>query len=91
MISIEPIAYHKLILHAAKYPDREVFGVLIGPLELNGSEDDIQITDSIPCFHSQFQPCAISKAALKIINFSNEKTRMKILGFYYVKTTWSHS
>ena len=45
--TVFPNAYAKLALHAAKYPHRQVNGVLLGK-ELSGT---VQIEDAVPLLH----------------------------------------
>lgn len=46
-VTLEPLAWTKAMLHAAKHTEKPVFGVLLGT-----STGGITITDAIPLFHS---------------------------------------
>ena len=50
--SIQPSAYAKLVLHAAKYPSSSIGGYVIGTAS---SDDSFAITDVIPMCHNS--PC----------------------------------
>ena len=69
--------------HAAKYPDRPVFGALIG--KRLPSVVAVSVLDAVPLLHSLVIPSAITKTALYQLeiycNLYHED--VEILGFYW--------
>ena len=59
---LSDVAYLKLVLHCAKYPDRSVNGLLLGK-EL---ESTVQISDCIPLFH-QHTTAPMLEAAVQMV------------------------
>lgn len=46
--SVSPRAYALALLHAAKYPDAQVCGLLLGSLDKDG---EVNVTTGLPLFH----------------------------------------
>lgn len=59
-------AYVKVILHAAKYPDRSVLGLLVG----EPGNDVVRILDAFPLFHQSLTAPAM-EAAMMLVRPNN--------------------
>ncbi|KAI8818199.1 uncharacterized protein EV422DRAFT_539034 [Fimicolochytrium jonesii] len=75
---LDKIAYLKLVLHATKYAVSGVTGVLIGT---KAADDNIEVTDAIPLFHSH--PLAPTlEVALQQIQIHCNQLSLAVVGFY---------
>lgn len=74
---LSDIAYSKILLHCAKYPWANVFGILL-------SNDTVsnEITDVIPLFHTPITAPTL-EAALILINQLCIQQNKRIYGSYY--------
>lgn len=66
-ITFEPVAYAKMILHAAKYPHCAVNGVLLadGTKYRDGAKNqDLYIVETVPLFHHSHYVVPMAEAAL---------------------------
>lgn len=55
-------AYVKLMLHAAKYPEKATLGLLVGEV----GNELIRITDSFPLFHQPITAAPLEAATLLV-------------------------
>ena len=75
--TIGDAAYSKLLLHCAKYPWENVFGILL-------CNDDVsaEISDVIPLFHSPILASSL-EVAMMLIGEHCKQTNKRICGSYY--------
>jgi hypothetical protein len=64
--SLNNQGYWKLLLHAARFPDKTVNGLLLG----KGSGDGVSITDAIPLFHQHTLAPMLESATMLVMNCS---------------------
>ena len=50
-ITLSTTAYCKLLLHAAKYPERAINGVLLAEKAKSKDSKGLKVVDAIPLFH----------------------------------------
>lgn len=61
--SISPLAYLKVILHAAKYPSSTCVGLLVGTL----SNNTVSVQDAIPLLHHWTELSPMMEAGLQLV------------------------
>ncbi|XP_026331011.1 ER membrane protein complex subunit 8/9 homolog [Hyposmocoma kahamanoa] len=84
-VSMETVAYAKIILHAAKYPHCAVNGVLLadGSKTRSGSKNqDLDIVDTIPLFHHSHNLSPMAEIALTQIEAAAQADNRIIAGYY---------
>lgn len=64
MATIAPLAYLKVVLHAAKYPAQTVIGLLVGTVD--ASSNSSTVTDTIPLLHQWTDLSPMAEAALQL-------------------------
>lgn len=70
VIKIQPRAYVKMILHAAKYPHCAVNGILLSPKDSTAGKLKTPITDAMPLFHQCLNVTPMAEIALIQVFFS---------------------
>lgn len=88
--SFSPTAYGKTLLHAVKFPDRPIVGLLLGP-------DGSTVVDAIPLFHN-FPTAPITETALAIVQnycgspeFGNPSGKVRVVGVYHANERYDDS
>ncbi|CAD6890853.1 unnamed protein product [Tilletia controversa] len=88
-ITINPQAYAKVVLHAAKYPASTVRGLLVGRRSSESSSHSFEVVDAIPLVHSwtDLAPatelgCALAQAHLSSANAGGASAGAQIIGLY---------
>ncbi len=66
-LHINPKAYLKSILHAAKYPTATVIGLVLG--ELTKKDETLYVQDALPLFHTHPLGPMLELALMKVIFF----------------------
>lgn len=79
-ISINKLAYSKLFLHLAKYPQLSCNGILLSKTTKNQS---VQFVDCVPLFHSSFTLAPAFEIALSQIDSFCQQNGLEISGFYH--------
>lgn len=79
-ISISKLAYSKLFLHVAKYPQLSCNGLLLSKPSKNQS---VQFVDCVPLFHSSFTLAPSFEIALSQIDSYCRQNGVEIAGFYH--------
>lgn len=72
-VSMETVAYAKIILHAAKYPHCAVNGVLLADASKTRSgakNQDLDIVDTIPLFHHSHNLSPMAEIALTQVRYN---------------------
>ncbi|GAU28286.1 hypothetical protein TSUD_256140 [Trifolium subterraneum] len=72
-------AYIKLVLHSLKHPTSAVNGVLIGRI----SNDTVEITDTVPLFHSQIPLLPQLEISLILIEEYFSAKGLNIVGYFH--------
>jgi len=72
----------QIIFHTCKYPTQSVNGVLLGTIQKN-EEPLIQVTDSIPLFHSHLTLIPMLEAAMHLIQEYCIQSQLQIIGYYH--------
>lgn len=65
MATLSPLAYLKVVLHAAKYPANTVVGLLVGTVDATSST--CTISDAIPLVHAWTDLAPMTEAALQLV------------------------
>ncbi|KAJ1023493.1 hypothetical protein NDA16_003110 [Ustilago loliicola] len=78
--SVSPLAYKKLVLHAAKYPTARVLGLLLA--DATSSSTDLTITDSIPLSHHWTALAPMAEAALSLATSYASSKNLAVVGLY---------
>ncbi|CAG0916591.1 unnamed protein product [Notodromas monacha] len=78
-----PAAVAKTYLHAAKYPNHPLNGVLLA----SETEDGLLVKDAIPFFHSQLELTPMLEIALCQIDAYCKANDLQIAGYYEVEDT----
>ncbi|XP_053606837.1 ER membrane protein complex subunit 8/9 homolog [Plodia interpunctella] len=84
-VSLETAAYAKIILHAAKYPDSAVTGVLLADaskLKDGAKNQDLDIVDAIPLFHHSHYVSPMGEVALTQIEALASNENRIVAGYY---------
>ncbi|KAL7411792.1 hypothetical protein BDY24DRAFT_394893 [Mrakia frigida] len=76
--SISPLAYTKIIVHAAKYPSSLVNGVLIG----SQSGSTVSVVDAIPLLHHWTSLSPSMEIGLELAEFHASSQSLLIVGYY---------
>ncbi|KAK4332360.1 Uncharacterized protein family UPF0172 [Rhodotorula toruloides] len=76
--SIAPLAYLKLVLHAAKFPSSTCVGLLIGSV----AESSCTITDAIPLLHHWTDLSPMAEAGLGLAELYAKQQQLVFLGLY---------
>lgn len=76
---VEPAAYVKLQLHAAKHPAGAVCGLLLGEESAGG----FVVTDAVPLFHHAAPLAPLLETACAVVDAWSQAQRRRIVGFYY--------
>ena len=76
-VKLSDNAYGKIILHSAKYPWANIFGLLLGP-----ADGTNEIIDAIPVFHSPIL-APVLEVALLLTTQHCVQNKLKIMGGYY--------
>uniref|UniRef100_A0A5B6ZY63 MPN domain-containing protein n=1 Tax=Davidia involucrata TaxID=16924 RepID=A0A5B6ZY63_DAVIN len=76
-------AYIKLVLHALKHKTSAVNGVLLGRLSGGDTNPVVEITDSVPLFHSQIGLLPPLEIALIQIEDYYGAQGLNIVGYYH--------
>lgn len=63
--NLSPLAYLKIILHAAKYPSSTCVGLLLGQVE----GTNVHIVDAIPLLHHWSELSPMMEAGLIMVSF----------------------
>ncbi|KAI9489142.1 hypothetical protein BDB00DRAFT_635234 [Zychaea mexicana] len=79
-ITVGPDAFALPLLHAAKYPDALVCGVLLG--EVNSSNGNIDVKSGLSLFHHWASLTPMLEVALKNAELYAAKKKLKIVGWY---------
>ncbi|KAI8138745.1 hypothetical protein BJV82DRAFT_629466 [Fennellomyces sp. T-0311] len=78
-ITVGPEAFSLPLLHAAKYPDALVCGVLLGQVNNNGN---INVTTGLALFHHWTSMTPMLEVALAQAELYATKKQLKIVGWY---------
>lgn len=76
---VEPAAYVKLMLHAAKHPAGACCGLLLGEEQGQG----FVVADAVPLFHHAAPLAPLLEAALAVVDAYALAQRQRVIGFYY--------
>ncbi|KAA8519446.1 hypothetical protein F0562_013679 [Nyssa sinensis] len=76
-------AYIKLILHTLKHKTSAVNGVLLGRVSGGDTKPVVEITDSVPLFHSQIGLLPPLEIALVQIEEYYDQQGLNIVGYYH--------
>lgn len=63
--SISPLAYLKIILHAAKHPAATIVGILVGT---NEKDSSVFVVDVIPLLHHWSSLSCMMEAGLELVS-----------------------
>ncbi|KAK6934632.1 ER membrane protein complex subunit 8/9 [Dillenia turbinata] len=74
-------AYIKLVLHALKHKTSAVNGILVG--RLSAVNDVVEISDSIPLFHSQIGLLPSLEIALMMVEEYFSEKGLSIVGYFH--------
>ena len=64
--SLSPLAYLKLVLHAAAYPSSTVVGVLLGTVD-DRSTGAVTVSDAVPLLHHWSELSPAMEAGLALV------------------------
>ncbi|KAI3481709.1 hypothetical protein L1887_55720 [Cichorium endivia] len=78
-VRVSPLAYKKLVLHAAKYPTSRVLGLLLAD---SSSSSELLITDSIPLSHHWTSLAPAAEAALSLATSYAATRKLVVVGVY---------
>ncbi|GAC93085.1 hypothetical protein PHSY_000646 [Pseudozyma hubeiensis SY62] len=78
-VTVSPLAYKKLILHAAKYPTARVLGFLLADTT---SAQTINIVDSIPLSHHWTALAPMAEVALSLATSYASSKKLSVVGLY---------
>ncbi|CAG9794054.1 unnamed protein product [Diatraea saccharalis] len=84
-VTMQTVAYAKIILHAAKYPHCAVNGILLADgtkIKEGAKNQDLDIVDSIPLFHHSHYVSPMAEVALTQIETMAQADNRIIAGFY---------
>ncbi|KPJ10136.1 UPF0172 protein CG3501 [Papilio machaon] len=84
-VTLETIAYAKLMLHAAKYPSCAVTGILLADgtnIRDGAKNQDLNIVDAIPLFHHSHYLSPMAEIALTQIDTMAQADNRVIAGYY---------
>ncbi|GAA5864513.1 hypothetical protein JCM3774_005151 [Rhodotorula dairenensis] len=80
MASVSPLAYLKVVLHAAKYPANTVVGLLVGTVDATSST--CTVSDAIPLVHAWTDLAPMTEAALQLAQIYADQQGLVFLGLY---------
>ncbi|XP_020597207.1 ER membrane protein complex subunit 8/9 homolog [Phalaenopsis equestris] len=80
---ISQCAYIKLVLHALKHASSSVNGLLVGRLVEGGGSPTVQISDSVPLFHSQIGILPYLELALIQVEEHFASDGLGVVGYYH--------
>ena len=63
-VKISNLAYSKILLHASKYPDKALNGVLLDNLNTINNDKCLEISDAMPLCHINIGLCLTMEVAL---------------------------
>lgn len=89
-MNVSPLAYAKMILHAAKYPHLAVNGVLLGK-PTTAQAKQFEIVDAIPLFHQCLYVTPMVEVALTQIETFAETEGLQIVGYYAAAENFDES
>uniref|UniRef100_A0A914DIY9 MPN domain-containing protein n=1 Tax=Acrobeloides nanus TaxID=290746 RepID=A0A914DIY9_9BILA len=78
MAKIGTIAYTKMVLHALKYPQYTVRGILLG----KKVGDDLRVLDAIPALHGGLLAPPLEILLIHLDSFCSE-SQLQIVGIYF--------
>ncbi|KAK2189001.1 hypothetical protein NP493_118g04023 [Ridgeia piscesae] len=81
-ITLSTTAYCKLLLHAAKYPQRAINGVLLAEKARSKDSKGLKVVDAIPLFHLTLGLAPMMEVALMQIDEYCKKKGLVIAGYY---------
>jgi ER membrane protein complex subunit 8/9 len=83
--SINAEAYCKVVLHAAKYANGAVYGILLGETK----DDRIEVVNALPIAHSSLTTgtSPLTQAALMMAAAYAETSELSLVGLYYAPET----
>ena len=95
--TVEPAAYKKVLLHAAKHPSRTVCGYLIGPKPNIPVEGDsaptksiVNVADAVPLFHSDPTSPMLEASALLVEELYKSR-KWQIVGYYQANENYDNT
>lgn len=77
-VSMSPVAYAKMVLHACKHVSAAVSGVLLGSLD----NDEVNVVDSVPLFHATLNLAPMLEIALLQLDEYCKSKGLAIVGYY---------
>ncbi|GAA5832291.1 hypothetical protein JCM11251_004309 [Rhodosporidiobolus azoricus] len=77
--SLSPLAYLKIVLHAAKYPASTVCGLLVGT---SSGAGDSTVVDAVPLLHSWVDLSPAMEAGLQLAELYCKQQQWVFLGLY---------
>ncbi|KWU43628.1 UPF0172-domain-containing protein [Rhodotorula sp. JG-1b] len=80
MASLSPLAYLKVVLHAAKYPANTVIGLLVGTVDAASST--CTVSDAIPLVHAWTDLSPMTEVALQLAQIYADQQQLVFLGLY---------
>ncbi|KAM0756611.1 UPF0172-domain-containing protein [Meredithblackwellia eburnea MCA 4105] len=78
--TISPLAYTKLVFHAAKWPSDSVTGLLVGTFDQKTKKGDIE--DVIPLLHHWTELSMAMEAGLQLVEVYVKSKSQSFLGLY---------
>ncbi|KAJ3131362.1 ER membrane protein complex subunit 8 [Physocladia obscura] len=72
---VGPLAFAKITLHAAKFPEHSVFGILLGT-------SSVDVSDAVPVMHNVLPLSSIVEASLEQITIYASMIEKRIVGIY---------
>jgi len=81
-ITLSCPAIAKIILHAARYPQKAVSGIVLASQRREGTQGDIAIVDAVPLFHLQLGLAPMLEIALTQIEQRYREQGLVIAGYY---------
>jgi len=73
----------KVLLHAAKYPNVSINGLLLGSIE----GDDVKVADAVPLFHTSVNLAMQLEVALAMVEAYTKQSagKLSIVGYYHAE------
>ncbi|GAA5894398.1 hypothetical protein JCM5296_005156 [Sporobolomyces johnsonii] len=78
--SLEPLAYLKLVLHAAKFSTSTVCGLLVGTVD--AASNSVSIVDAIPLLHHWTELSPMMEAGLQLAELFVKTQQQVFVGLY---------
>ncbi|BGP12813.1 hypothetical protein JCM10213_008074 [Rhodosporidiobolus nylandii] len=85
--SLSPLAYLKVVLHAAKHPSSTVCGLLVGTV----SSGTASIVDAIPLLHHGVDLSMAMEAGLQLAEIYAKQQQWVFLGLYVANERLAHT